>query len=154
MVDLKDLIARQRAEVEAPKTLPVNVALAGELVTVEVARLLPDDWQALVANHPPRATSKSDAKIGYDQNALPRGYPADRIKVAGEPVDQETWVELYAVLNSVNKNNVGSVIWGLNVYEALQELAELGKAAAGQRSSSPANRESRRAASKGGSRAK
>ena len=154
MSNLKDLIARQRAEVEAPKSLPVNVALGGELVEVEISRLLPDDWDALVLAHPPRATSRSDAKIGYDQRALPRNYPASHIRVAGEPVDQETWVEVYASLRSVNKNNVGTLMWGLNIFDELKELQALGKAAAGRQSSSPANRESRRAASKAGNRAK
>lgn len=149
-MDLKALIAQQRANIEATKTETVNVVLGEELVPVEVSRLLPDDWQSLVAAHPPRKTSKSDANIGYDQNGLPRDYPAEKIKVAGEPVSSDTWRELYAVLNSVNRNNVGTVIWGLNVYEAIQELQALGKAAADQQSASQGNRESRRAASKGG----
>lgn len=150
-MDVKALIARQRAIIEAPKTDGLNVALGGELVPVEVARLMPDDWQLLVAAHPPRKSSRTDANIGYDQHGLCRSYPADRITVAGEPIDAETWADLWDSLNSVNKNNVHTLIWGLNVYDAIKELQELGKAAAGSPSSSPGNRASRRAGSKGGS---
>lgn len=150
-MDLKALIAQQRASVEATKTETVNVVLGRELVEVEISRLLPDDWQSLVAANPPRKTSKSDANIGYDQNGLPRNYPAAKIRVAGEPVSSDMWRELYEVLNSVNRNNVGTVIWGLNVYEAIQELQELGKAVADSQSASQGNRASRRVASKGGS---
>lgn len=159
-MDLKALIAEQKAEIESVKTESVDVVLGKERVTVEVARLLPDDWQQLVAEHPPRKLAgktlmvHSDSSIGYDQNGLPRDYPAEKIRVGGETVDQETWREIYTVLNTVHRNNVGTVIWGLNVFDAVQELQELGKAVAGLSSASHANRESRRAASKGGSRRK
>ena len=138
-MDLKDLIARQRAKIEAPKSETVPVALGGELVEVEVLKLLPDAWQELVATHPPRKTARSDINMGYDQHALPRDYPASRVKVAGEDIDQATWAELWASLDSVNKKNVHAAMWGLNVYEAMQELQELGKAVAAQQSESPAN---------------
>ena len=154
MVDLHALIAKQRDVLAKTKKASVDVVLAGVLVAVEVTKLHPDQWQALVVDHPPRATAAGDAVVGYDEHGLPRDYPAEKISVGGEPVDQETWQEIYAVLEGVHRNNVGNLIWGLNVYQVLQELKTLGKAAAGRRSSSPANRESRRAASKAGSRAK
>lgn len=138
-MSLKDLIDRQRAALEEPKSEVLNVALAGELVKVEVLRLMPDEWQALVATHPVRPTSKADANIGYNTNTLPRDYPASRVRVAGEEVDAQTWADMWSVLNSVNKNNVHTVMWGLNVYDAIRELEDLGKALAGQQSGSPAN---------------
>jgi hypothetical protein len=163
MTDLKDLIAQQRVKIEQPKTESVDVVLGKELVSLEFARLLPDDWQALVATHPPRTTEDhrgrstmvhADSHIGYDQHTLPRDYPADRIKVNGEDVDAGTWRDLYTVLNSVHKNNVGTTIWGLNVFDAIKELEALGKAGAGSPSGSPANRASRRAGSKASSQQK
>lgn len=163
MSDLKSLIAKQRVQVEQPKTESVDVVLANELVTLVFARLLPDDWQQLVAEHPPRTVEghngrvtmvHADSHIGYDQHTLPRDYPVHRITVNGEAVDAEMWRELYTVLNSVHKNNVGTTIWGLNVFDAIKELQALGKAGAGLPSSSPANRASRRAASKASSRQK
>jgi hypothetical protein len=92
--------------------------------------------------------------VGFDQWTLPRGYPAERIKVDGETVTQETWGELVDVLAFSHRMNVTTLMWGLNVFEAAKELATLGKAPAGQRSSSPANRASRRAGSKAASRQK
>lgn len=145
-MDLKDLIAKQRVEIERPVTETVDVVLGGELVTVVFSRLLPDDWQQLVAEHPPRTLGGdrprqvlSDGHVGYDQKALPRDYPVTHIAVAGEAVDVETWHALYDVLNTVHRENVHTVIWGLNVFDAIRELKSLGKAAAGSQSSSPAN---------------
>lgn len=147
MTDLKDLIARQRVEIEQPKNESVDVVLGGELVRVQVSRLLPDVWQQLVAEHPPRKVERvevdgkrvsmvhSDSNVGYDQQGLPRDYPADHITVDGAEVDQETWRELFSVLNSVHQNNVHTVMWGLNVFDAIKELDSLGKAKAGSPSS-------------------
>ena len=153
-MDLKALIEKERASFETPASDSLNVALGGELVKVTVSRLRPDMWQALTALHPPRKGVSSDANLGYNQSALPSTYPAESLLVNAEPVDAETWAEMYAVLNSVHRNNLSAVIWGLNVLAAITELRELGKAAAGQPSSLPANRESRRAVSKAGSRQK
>lgn len=148
---LQALIAKQRAVLEKPKTAEVNVALAGQLVPVEITKLMPDDWQALVGQNPVRSNVRSDANVGFDQDKLPRAYPADKIKVGGEQVDEETWRAMYAVLDVAHRNAVSTLMWGQNVYEAIMELRDLGKAVAGQSSGSPANRASRRAASKGGS---
>lgn len=153
-MNVQELIAKQRAELAEDKAESVDVVLGGELVAVTVKKLLPDDWQMLVAVHPPRKGATGDANVGYDQASLPRDYPATHIEVAGQPVDDATWADLWAVLDSVHRNNVGSVIWGVNYYAAIKELRELGKAAAGQASSSPAPSGSRPVASKGGSRRK
>lgn len=147
---LAALIKSQRAEIEKPHSTELEVALGGELVTVEVMRLLPDDWQALVAAHPPRKGSK-DVDVGHNRHTLAREYPVDRLRVGGLEVAREEWVEIYTVLDPENKDNVSAVMWGVNVYEAIQNLQALGKARAGLASKSPANRASRRVASKGGS---
>lgn len=151
MSDLKDLIARQRAKVERPRTESVDVVLGDELVSVAVSRVMPDDWQQLVAAHPPRTGVTADANMGYNQNTLPRAYPADRISVGGKEVSQEDWAEIYSVLESVDKNNIHTTIWGVNVFSAIKELQALGKAGAGSQSSLPANRAYRRAGSKASS---
>jgi len=153
-MDLKALVAKQRDALADLKTKTVEVVLGGEAVEVVLAKVSPDEWQELAADHPPRKTNTGDHSIGYDQYALPRDYPADRITVGGEAVDQEQWAEIYSVLEAVHRNSIGSLIWGLNVLDVMEELQRLGKAAAGRRSASPANRESRRAASKGASRQK
>ncbi|MEV8023399.1 hypothetical protein [Microbacterium sp. NPDC080220] len=150
-MNVKELIEKQRAEVAQEKTQTAQIVYGGELVEVEVVKLLPDDWQQLVAKCPPRTAHPGDANIGYDQAQLPRLYPADKIRFGGEVIDQDTWEEIWKPMDSVHRNNIGTVIWGLNHYAAVKELRELGKAAAGQPSSSPARSGSRPAASKGGS---
>ncbi len=134
-MDLSELIARQRAAVENPPSESLNVILGGELVEVTVTKLRPEEWQKLVAARPPRTTSKTDRNIGYDQFAVPRDYPAERITVAGSEVTAEQWRDLFTLVDSMHQNNIHTVMWGLNVYAAIQELQKLGEARAGQQSS-------------------
>jgi hypothetical protein len=153
-VDIKALIEKQRETLGEVKTKRTDVVLGGQLVEVAVSKLSPDEWQQLAADHPPRKTNKSDLNIGYDQFSLPRDYPVSKVTVAGEPIDQETWAEFYTALEAAHRNTVGSLIWAVNIYDVMQELQRLGKAAAGRPSESPANRASRRAGSKAANRQK
>jgi hypothetical protein len=152
-LDLKKLIAEARAEVDEPKTQGVKVVLRGNLLVLEFTKLLGSDWQNVTAKHPPRPGT-DDKNIGYNTDAMPADYPVEMITVEGEPIDEETWRDMFAVLGSVHRENISTAMWGLNFYDEFVELRDLGKASAGgnaKSSSSPANRASRRAASKGGS---
>lgn len=150
-VDIKALIAKQKALLETPTTDTVNVHLAGELVAVEVARLLPVAWQELTGANPPRKNNAADTNVGYNQNGVPRGYPVDHLKVDGQDIDQETWSDLFDSLDVTNRHNVHTVMWGTNVYAGVSQLRALGKARADQQSASQGNRASRRGGSKAGS---
>lgn len=147
-MDLKALIEKQRLALEQPKTASAPIVAGGEMLTVSITKIDPNDWQTLVGEHYPRKGVDSDLNVGYDQHSLPRDYPVSRIRVEDEEVDVETWQSLYDVIDSTHKNTIGSTMYGLNVLDAIRELGALGKAKA--RSGSPANRESRRAASKAG----
>ncbi|WP_396657108.1 hypothetical protein [Microbacterium oxydans] len=137
MSRIKDLIARQRTEIEATAQQSVDVVLGGELVTLTFDRALPDEWDALMVANPPRQGAKSDAAVGYNAKAVSEAYP--RVEADGEKLDAETWAELFSSLDSVNRNNVEVVIWGVNINDALVKLRELGKARADQKQSWPAN---------------
>lgn len=128
---IKDLIAKQRAELEAVVEQDVDVVLGGELVTLTFSKALPDEWDALMAAHPPRQSVKGDAAIGYNAKAVSRAYP--KVAANGEKLDAETWGDLFGVLDSVHRNNVEVVIWGINVNDALVKLSDLGKARADQK---------------------
>lgn len=147
MVDLDALIEKQRTEVAKDKTADVDIAIGGELVNIVVARVLPGDWQALVARFP--ATGAA-----YDKTKLPPAYPASKITIDGQDIDADKWAAVWGVLEVPDRELIDAIMWGLNYYDAYRELERLGKAAAVRRSASPANRGSRRAASKGGSRQK
>lgn len=151
-MSLQELIEKQRAEMAKPQQKSkAPVSYAGVMVDVEVTKLaLTDDWQNLVAAHPPRENSL-DGKVGYNQTTLPAQYPAASITVAGESVTQEQWAEIWSGLDSYHRINVNTLMWGLNHYAAMLELAALGKAAAAQQSSSAAPSASPRAGSKAGS---
>lgn len=131
MADYKALIAKQRAELEVVKQWDVDVVCGGAAVTVSIERAMPDEWDALVGENPPRHGVEGDATIGYNPRGVSAAYP--RVSLDGERVDAETWAEFYGVLDSVHKNNIDVVVWGSNVNAALQELRELGKARAGKK---------------------
>jgi hypothetical protein len=131
MSRIKDLIARQRAELEASAQQSVDVVLGGELVTLTFDRAMPEEWDALMVVNPPRAGAKSDAAVGYNAKAVSKAYP--HVSADGEKLDAETWAELFDSLDSVNRNNVEIVVWGVNVNDALVKLRELGKARADQK---------------------
>lgn len=152
---MKNLIAQERAKVEGPKpSVTKTVPLGDAGVDVTFEKLRGDEWQALVAANPPRDDVMSDLNIGYNEKAVTLKYPLERVKADGEPVDAETWAELYDVLDGVGRNLLALGIWQVNVQDAINRLAELGKARAAQQLTLPENRESRRAASKAGSRRK
>ncbi|WP_315106373.1 hypothetical protein [uncultured Microbacterium sp.] len=130
-MSIKDLIAKQRAELETVVEQDVDVVLGGELVTLTFSKALPDEWDTLMATNPPRQGVKGDAAIGYNAKAVSRVYP--NVSANGEKLDAETWGELFGVLDSVHRNNVEAVIWGINVNDALVQLVELGKARADQK---------------------
>lgn len=152
-MDLNALIEKQRASLETPVTDAVDVILGGELVTVEVTKLRPELWDDLVSLHPPRRGSTDDG-VGYNQKTLPAHYPADRLSVGGEPVTGEQWTAIFASIDPAHRNSVGTVIWGINIYQSVTKLQALGKARAGVLPASPATSGSRRGGSKGGSRQK
>lgn len=131
MSRIKDLIAKQRAELEVSAQQSVDVVLGGELVTLTFERAMPDEWDALMVANPARPGAKSDAAVGYNAKAVSKAYP--HVEADGERLDAETWAELFSSLDSVNRNNVEIVVWGVNINDALVKLRELGKARADQK---------------------
>lgn len=154
MVDIRALIEKQRAEFdEGSEVSLAMVQLAGELVEVEVRRADGAAWQDLTATHPPRPDTE-DYRVGCNLATLPAAYPVSRLRVAGEDIDADTWGDLYESLDASSRNVVGAIMWKVNALDPTAALIALGKAAAGGSLESPANRASRRAASKGGSQRK
>ena len=131
MVDVKALIAKQREQLAVRKTWTVDVVCGGEKVKIGLDKIEPDAWDALVASNPPRPGVEGDAMIGYNINAVSAAYPSPTID--GQAQSAEDWAEFFSVLESVHKNNIGTVIWGMNVNEPMQELRELGKSPAGEK---------------------
>lgn len=128
-LDVKALIAKQREKMAITKAWAVDVVCGGEKVTVGIDRCDPDTWDDLVAAHPPRPGVEGDATIGYNVKAVSAAYPG--VTLNGEAQTAADWAEFFSVLESVHRNNIGTVIWGANVNDPLQELRELGKSPAG-----------------------
>ena len=146
MTDVTDLIAKQKAmntppeepaEPTAAQRLiekareayenapyePVQVLLADEVVTIEIAVVRGEAWGDLEAFHP--AKGPGDMRLGYNTRTLPRDYPVERLRVNGEPIEQEVWTDLYDCLPPEHQDNVHTVMWGLNVLEPQQRLKAL-----------------------------
>lgn len=145
--DLAADIAAARAALETPEKQTLQVVLARKLRTIEFTKLRPDEWQLLTSMHSPRPGVDRDKNLGANYDALPRDYPASQVTIDGETVDQQTWQDVFGLLDSVHRNNVATVLWGLNVYNAIKQLQDLGKAVAGQSNDSPAKSGARRAGS-------
>lgn len=128
--DLKSLIEKQRAELAVVKSESVDVVVGGEKVTLTIEKLHPDVWDVLMMRSPARPGSEADGEVGYNTKAVTLAYP--RILRDGELLDAESVADLYSVLDSVWRNALGIIIWGVNVNGPLAELRALGKAPAGR----------------------
>lgn len=137
MTDFKALIEKQRKKLETVEESTLDVEFGGQMVTVGVSKVLPEDWDALIGLCPPRPGREDDAQVGYNPKALTARYPA--ITVDGEKIDAEDWAAGFAIMDPAFRNNIELTIWGVNINESLQALRRLGKARAGRRSPSPAN---------------
>lgn len=130
-VDVKALIEKQRAKLAVVKQQTLEVMLGGEKVTLTFDRALPDVWDGLMAANPPRRGNEADATVGYNTKAVSVAYPG--VALGDEVLDAGTWAELYDVLDSVHRNNIGVTIWGININESLREMQDAGKGSAGQK---------------------
>lgn len=137
MSRLKDLIAKQRAKVEAQAENVLDIEVDGEEVAIGITKVDPDAWDALIGISPARAGRVDDARLGYNPKALSRQYPS--VTVDGEDVDLDEWGVFFDGLDPVYRNQIELTIWSVNINETLKAMRELGKARAGQKYPSPAN---------------
>lgn len=136
--DLDAVIAAAKREVEKPIRQSQHVAVGGQLVSATVVKLRSDEWENLTALHPMRRTSDNDA-VGWNTTTLPPEYPAASLLLEDEPVTQEQWAELFAAMDSKARSIVVALMYGVNFFEGVMELARLGKQVAGELSASLAN---------------
>ena len=129
MVDLKALIQKQREALQTHVVGDLDVALGGAKVTVTFEKLPAEEWDDLVAKNPPRPGVEGDAMLGYCASGLSAAYP--RVKVDGDDVDADTWVEMFQVLDALYRNAVSTSLWGLNILSSIEEMKTLGKASPG-----------------------
>lgn len=135
--ELKSLIASARERVEEPPSETVNVVVGaegkGKFVAVTVSKITPAEWLRLESLHPPRVGVPGDERLGSDVYSIPPDYPVDRIKVDGDPVDVDTWRDLWDVIDVIHKENVTGLMYGLNRLASMMQVEALGKASAGGR---------------------
>lgn len=150
-IDIQAMLEKQRAIVAKRESLACSVEWGGEYVSVELFKLRADEWRDLIDAHPPRPDTSDTI---FNQTTMGGAYPAGSVLVGGSEVSQDEWAEIFGGLEPMSQENVYAILYALHVLEPMKRLVSLGKAAQGGTSGSPANRASRRAASRGGSRQK
>ncbi len=144
MSKLDDLIQAAKAEVTAPQTEQIEVLIGEQLAVFEFTKLEPMKWRNLIASFMPRADSQRDLVLGYNYDALPSGFPASHIKLVDgetrEPVTEDQWRDVFAVLDSPDIFNVSTTIWGLHEYTPQQKAVQAKKASARRKSSTSRKR--------------
>lgn len=147
MYTLEELIAKQKQRVEDPAVGRAIVMLGGEEVTFEFLKLPAKEWLDLSAVHPPRAGSDSDASLGFNPHSLAAAYPVkavrrvemEAVEADGaeprevlEPVEADVYKAMFAVLDAIHIDTVGTVLWALNVWQDRMEVAAARKASLGE----------------------
>jgi hypothetical protein len=129
-MNIKERIAKARAEVEGAEPTVAPVEIGGELTDLAFRPVLGQVWADLMATHKPRPGSVLDGNVGFNSDAVAKDYPLDKITVDGEPVDAETWAEINEVLTAPGIKLVAAALWGINQNDPAKRVAELGKARA------------------------
>lgn len=132
-MNIKERIAKARADFAAAKPTELPVELGGELTQLSFLPLHPDAWVDLTAKNAARPGSTRDKNAGYNVDAVAKVYPVEKITVDGESIDAETWKQFVTELSAPNRSNLASVLWGINQLEPARRLEEAGKASAGSR---------------------
>lgn len=118
---LERLIAQARAHIENNWT-DVDVILGGEIVTVSIGELWPDNWRDLTAHNP--AQADADKPYGYNRAAVARAYLTERIKLNAEPTDTDTWQAVWDLLEGDDPTNVQAVMWWEHIGEPQEQLRQ------------------------------
>jgi len=143
-VNVDELIAKARAELETVEPVDLDVLLGKTLVKVRLWPLTGGEWRALTAVHPPRERSVFDQNLGYNLDSVVRDYPkvflVDGDEVVNVAVEDDPenpghrkWHDVYDVLDGPDMKNLASAVWGLNEFEHQKRVAAAGKASAGAR---------------------
>lgn len=127
-MDIQALIAKARAKAAEPVQQVIPVELGGELVDITLIKVDGPTWADLTAMSPLRPDSQLDLNIGYNVDAVAKLYPIGHVLVGGEPVEQETWLDILTVLEGPSLKLIAAALWGMNQNDPEKLVAELGKA--------------------------
>lgn len=134
MVDVEALIAKARAASRTAAEdnwIEVSTLLGGELVGIRFVAISGRAWSALTAERPPREKSASDATYGFNTDAVVESYPAEAIRISGEPVTPDMWKAIFGEIDAPTVKNCGNALWGLNQYSPAARIVNAKKAMAG-----------------------
>lgn len=125
-----------KAEFEAPKpTADLTVKLNGNLHTFRFTRMPSDEWLQACDMFPARPGIQFDLRFGYNLRALMPVVAARTAKrVEGDTLVDLTpdqWTNMFKALAGGIVGKFGDVIFKLNEYDAMEEVAALKKALEG-----------------------
>jgi hypothetical protein len=134
-MDIQKLIAQARAQAAETRQETVDTVLGEEPISITLTKVDGLTWVNLTAIRPPRPGSQSDLIIGYDVDNIAGVYPADHVRINGEPIEQDAWAEVVELLESPARKLIAAALWGMHEHEPKrryeQLLADRRKAAVG-----------------------
>lgn len=128
-IDIDAMIAGQKAYLESIQPVDVPVAIGEKNLTVRVPFLMPEEFGALAALHPPRPGVAVDLMLWFSLDAVTKAMPSI-VLIDGDEVDDlfrlrdkeavYVWPEIYAALEPEDAQNVRMAVWGLHIWEPEQ----------------------------------
>lgn len=136
MIDVDELIRKEREYHESINPVDVQVVLGDRLLTVRIPYVYGDRFDELAAKYPVERGQRG-AHGPFDLGKVTREHP-DVLLIDGDEQDDMfvlrdrsafyRWPEVYDALRSEDQESLRAVIWGLHVHLPRLRLAEAMKA--------------------------
>jgi hypothetical protein len=137
-MDVKALIAQQKAAVDQVTPEDVPVTIGGRSLVVRIWPLATRAWRDLKAVCPPREGSTGDAGRGYNADAVAAAYPRVYLVDGDDVTDPgEDWPDLFDTLSDGDMANITAMMWAVHEFIPRGRVANAGKASAGSRKKKP-----------------
>jgi len=131
-MNLQDKIAKAKTQHYEAEPIEVHVEVGGEDTVLTFLPIWGEDWNDIIAVHPARVGSETDAGVGYNTDAVASDYPLSAVTVDGADVEREQWQDLLSVLSGPDRTTIASTLYYLNKLLPAKKLVEaVGKAQKG-----------------------
>lgn len=137
-IDIEALIADQQAYLDSIQPVDVPVAIGERNLVVRVPYLMPDQFDKLVGQNPPRPGVAQDVPLWFSLAGVTRAMPNVSL-IDGDELDDlfrlrdkeavYVWSEIFDALEPEDSQSVRMAVWGLYVWEPQQRRATATKAA-------------------------
>ncbi len=137
-MELEDLLAEADEIAQAVEPITVPVSLGKSTVGVRFLPMIGAEWNALVAQFPPRPNVPADKNRGYNIDAVVGAYP-NVVLIVGEKVDdmirvqedgsrKSIWPDTWQRLTATGRTDVSTEMWAAHEFLPEKLVGEAGKA--------------------------